>query len=81
MKVIILHDFHNSNNEVEVDAYQIIDMNWASFSGGSVLHLKDGKTFMADENPNHVSLLAEFITGDHCAVGSHSGRYYFGRDK
>jgi hypothetical protein len=80
MKCIRLHALNDPNKEIELDAEEVIDMAWASFSGGSILHLKGGKTFMIDENPNHVALMAGFISGDHCAIGSKSGRYHWGKN-
>ena len=80
MKNITLHDFKNPSDEVEIDAHQIKDMNWATIMGGSKISLDSGKRVTVDENPNHVGLIAGMITGEQCAVGSHSGKYYW-RDK
>jgi hypothetical protein len=79
---MILHDFDSPRNEVEIDPITIIDMNFASSTGGSVLTMDDGNNVRVDENPNHVALVAGFIEGNHCSIGSHSGMYYYcGKEK
>lgn len=75
---IILHDLTDPHKEIELDAMRIVDMNWATNIGGTNLSLDHGIAVTVDENPNHVALIAGMISGEHCAVGSHSGRYHWG---
>lgn len=80
--ILTLHDIENSVLEVSVDSIKIIDLEFASYCGGSIITTLEGMVFV-DENPNHVSLLAGFIHGDkHCSTGSKSGtRNYYVRRK